>query len=591
MRMKSLLNSLSALAAFLFLLLRPAHAVETMPVSELKPGMHGITYTVLQGTKIEPIETEVIGVVHNHLGAGMDLIICKLVDPKTALTEAVHGMSGSPLYIDGKLVGALSRRITLFEKDGQCGFTPIADMLKVGEKIDGPSYAGFRRNDSTESKATLAAVQKFFPGQESGVKLESYTMPLAVSGVDPVVWQKVAVAMGMDGNQFLAVPGGGQTKVGLGPETLVPGAPVAAVMMTGPVSMAGTGTLTWREGNRIVAFGHPMFGEGETEFPMASAEIVTTLPSYYYPFKMSNTGPIIGTITQDRSSAIAGVVGPIPKLASYRVERTSNGKPRPVLAGEFMPHPLLSPMLIAGAFEGGLTDNDDISRTFWLHVTGELRFVGHKSLKLDGVYSGEDTDLVASLLQILRPVTMLYRQPYERLRAESLSVKLDVTDKPKVLQIASVHADRSTCKPGDTIGLSVELIPLYGERSWEHLTVKLPDNLKSGTVGIRVSSADSLNEKTLQRDFDATRNVEEMISLLNRRRMQDQLFVQVFTRTPGVVVADRELPSLPPTVREVMQGGNQSPGASPLNEQIWTETSKPLPGVVNGQEQVEVEVK
>jgi hypothetical protein len=188
-------------------------------------------------------------------------------------------------------------------------------------------------------------------------------------------------------------------------------------------------------------------------------------------------------------------------------------------------------------------------------------------------------------------VIELYKQPYERLRAESLAVKLDVTDKPKVLQIESVRADRSKCKPGETIALNVEVSALYGERTWEHLTVKLPDNLKNGTVGIRVSGAASLNEKNSRQDLDATRTVEDMITLFNRRRTQDQLYVQVYTRTPGAVVADRELPSLPPTVREVMQGGNRSSEITPLSEHVWLETGKPMAGMVNGQEQVEIELK
>jgi hypothetical protein len=578
-------------------------AVETMPVSALKPGMKGVTYTVLQGNKIEEIQTEILGVAKNGLGPGLDLIIGKLVDPKTALTGAVHGMSGSPLYIDGKLVGALSRRIMIFEKDGQCGFTPIADMLKVGEKLDEPrktSLSAFANKTApsripAEADRSLASVRAFFPGQSDGVRVDYFATPLSVTGVNPQVWQRLAVEMGMDSRRFFAVPGGGKAEnaknAALGPDSLVPGQPVAAVFMTGSVNIAGTGTLTWREGNKVLAFGHPMFGFGELEFPMATAEIITTVPSYLMPFKMSNTAQIVGTITQDRSSAIAGTVGPVPKMASYRVERTSNGKPRPVLSGEFVTHPLLSPMLVGAALESGILEHDDISRTFTLRVSGELKLAGHEPLKLGGVYAGEDIDILLALMQILRPVMTVYAQSYEVLRAESLVFKLEIDDKPKLWTIESVRADRSKCEPGDTVGITVELNPLYGERTREHFAVKLPENLKSGRFTVRVSGANSLNSAAWQRGLEAAKNVDEMIRRLNDKRPQDRLYVQVLTSAPGAVVADRDMPSLPPSVRGVMQGGNQSPDGTYLNEKVWLETDKTLPGAVNGRQEVELEFK
>jgi hypothetical protein len=572
----------------------PAGPPEIMPVSQLHPGMHGLTYTVLQGNTIVPLETEVVGVARNSQGPGLDLIICRLVDPKTALTGAVHGMSGSPLYIDGKLVGALSERIASFEKDGQCGFTPIADMLKVENLMRPPTRQAQSQPDSIPLM-NFTALLPHSAEAGSGSGASALAVPLSVCGVSSDIFAHWLNRCGL-GDSLVTVPGGGSIDANdkqaiSDAENIRPGSPLAAVFMSGDISVTGTGTCTWRDGDHVLGFGHPMFGFGTSDLPMAGAQVVTTVPSFESPYKLTNTGPIIGTIFQDRISAIAGVIGQTPQLASYLIERTHEGERLPDLKGTFAPHPLLTPMLIGTAMESALSHSLENSRALSVHMTGELTFAHHAPLKLDGIFSGEDSALPDLLADTLQPLEKLFGQTDERIVAQNLHVKFDTEERMKTWSVESVHTDAREVSPNGQINVTVELREEFGARTSQTFTLNLPENVKSGTVSIRVGGASELNEKGMDRQMDSAKTVDDMIAVFNARRLQDRVYVQAVSAASGEVVADREMPALPGSVRSVMEGDNSSVASVPLPEQVWLEMSAQLPGTVHGQQQVQVAVK
>jgi hypothetical protein len=563
-------------------------AMEYMPVSELKPGMRGITYTVMKGTEIVPLDTEILGVAKNSLGPGFDLIIAKLVDPKTALTGAVHGMSGSPLYINGKLVGALSRRIAFFEKDGHCGFTPIADMLEVNKMENARPVAA-----DPAPFLPMASFAGLLPDNPRQGRAEMLSIPLTVSGLNVEVWQKLCSAFHFAQPGFFTLAGGSgsPTAERMNAADLKPGAPLSAVMLTGSISVAGTGTLTWRDGDNVVAFGHPMFGYGKSNLPMGMAEIITTVASYERPFKMANPGTLIGTIDEDRFSAIAGKIGDVPKMATYHVTRSYNGETRPAMEGSFVSHPLLSPLMMATIIQAALYDQPAIARTFRFKIHGEARFAGHTPLRIDDLYSGQDVDLVFALLRVVGPVQTLYGQRMELLKAESIDLAVESDEGQKVWGIESVTADRHTCKPGDSINLQVRLREALGGLSQKSFTVKLPDNLKSGSFSVRVAGADELGDEILRNGLEHAKDVEDMIRLFNLRRLQNNLYVQLVSKASGQVIGGREMPALPFSVRAVMDSANNSETPDTFSEQIWHETSTELPGMVTGKQEIQLGFK
>ena len=571
-----------------------ATAPAIMPVSQIRPGMHGLTYTVLSGNEIVPLETEILGVAKNSSGPGLDLIIGRLIDKRTELTGAVHGMSGSPLYVDGKLVGALSERIASFEKDGQCGFTPIANMLKVESLLHPPINQAQSQPESIPLM-NFTALLPHSAALDSGPAASALTVPLSVCGVNSEIFTRWLNRCGL-GSMLVTVPGGGSidatdTQAIREAGDIRPGSPLAAVFMSGDVSVTGTGTCTWRQGDNILGFGHPMFGFGASTLPMAGAQVVTTVPSFDSPYKLTNTGPIIGTIFQDRITAVAGVIGKPPPLATYLIERTHEGEKLPDLKGTFAPHPLLTPMLIGTAMESALSHSVENSRALSVHMTGELTFANHPPLKLDGIFSGEDSTLPDLLADTLQPLEKLFGQTDEHIVAQNLHVKFDTEERMKTWSVESVHTNTREVEPNGRIEVTVELREEFGAHTSQTFAVNLPDNVKSGTISIRVGGASELNEKGITRDMDNAQNVDEMIQVFNARRLQDRVYVQAVSAASGEVVDNHEMPALPSSVRSVMEDSNSSVASVQLPEQVWLEMSAQLPGVVHGQQEVQVAVR
>lgn len=565
---------------------------EYYPKDKLKPGMRGITYTVLQGEKIEPLETEILGIAKNYIGPGLDLIIAKLVDPKTAVIGAVHGMSGSPLYVDGKLVGALSRRIASFEKDGHCGFTPIEDMFQVEqlEQQNPPSPSQYLSVDRPSSWNLLG------PNRFGGMlkeKTDWLAVPLTVSGISQNLFEQYLKRFGWGQFPFLIVSGGSSSSAAsVHPESIQPGAPVSAVMMTGDISIGGTGTLTWRNGTNVLAFGHPMSGFGKSNLPMAMAEVITTIPSYETPYKLANIGNVIGTILEDRLSAIGGKIGPIPTMASYSVKRIHNDKAMKPLEGQFISHPSLSPMLVNLALAEALSSTDNSSRTFAVKVEGKVEFENLPPLTLGGFYSGHDTDLIDATMDITKPLSLLFEQPWIEPKIKSLNLSVVSSEKEKVLMVEKIYSDYQKYQPASQIHLQLELKEKYGERLFRSITLTIPPTVSASTpLNIRVISGNILDKQLLDKKMQAVTDVHQLIDALNQRHKTNCLYIQLFIESPGEIRGAHELPSLPPSLLLLSNTSNISRKTIQDNELFLSETELELPGMALADQTIKVEVQ
>ena len=320
----------SALARFLIGLAAaavglPAQPVDApvMPMEELRPGMKGEVWTVFRGTRPEPFEVEVTGIVRNALGPGKSLILCRLTDPRVQPMGAVAGMSGSPLYIDGKLAGALSYQVQRFETVRYAGFTPVADLLEVRRIA---MTADGRLNATEAAPVNVPTGSGADPLAQTRFGAADTFQPLSpvftLGGIAPNVAAVFAGPLQALGLSVSSLGGSGSDPsmpAVASDGTLRPGEAVAAALAIGDITLAGTGTVSQVDGTRVLAFGHPMLGLGAVDVPMASAEIVAILPSNQNSMKISNTGPVIGTVRQDRLSAIYGELGPGPVMVPVTV--------------------------------------------------------------------------------------------------------------------------------------------------------------------------------------------------------------------------------------------------------------------------------
>ena len=587
----------------------PAPPQDTIfPLSRVQPGMRGRVYTVMQGSEVVPLEAEIYGVLHSFIGPKKDLIVGKLVDERTKLTGAVHGMSGSPLYIEGKVAGALSYRLTQFEKEGWCGFTPIADMIEAGQFSHGPAQKPGRLQSGASgpriagatgvallpAATGFAAGLSFLPADAGGFR--PLAVPVTVGGLGPRMFEWLRAefaARGFDGRLLPVAGGGGQEDKPLS-APFEPGAPVAGVMAAGDFHMAGTGTLTWRHGNHVLAFGHPFFQSGTLTMPMARAEIIATISSYLMPHKISNTRQIVGTIYEDRLTAIAGEIGPAPAMAEMGI-RMHGPRGERKFQSRLYQHEDLTPMIAAACVGQVLTDTMEYSREFSLTLRGEIQLKKHGAIRVQNFYSGSDTaDHLAAVNDFARILSELFGNRFEQPQIERVAVDLNLDERRRTMQLGEVLLDCDKAKPGERVTLRAVLKPWRGERRVATLEFAVPENVRSGELDILVGdagAADALDGKSSHYRLEHPQNLDQLVNVLNQRRAHNALYLRVTRKADGIVVADQRMTALPPSAMQLYDSSRTMLEATRLERVDVVEQRLPQDGVVRGSQTLKLKIE
>lgn len=569
-----------------------ASTVENFPVEDIKPGMRGTTLTVMQGTEIISLETELLGVLKNGLGPGKDLIIGKLVDERTRLTGAVHGMSGSPLYVQGKLVGALSRRLMSFEKDGHCGFTPIADMLDVqnrgqGKQLERTGLSPFL--SAWNSQAASAALSKSLtPQLDTGSWL---SVPLGMSGwSEGMISSMGELFRGMTG--LLPVSSsssGGSSKTTI---EMKPGSALSVVLIDGDLKAGGTGTATTVDGSRVTGFGHPMMGIGPTELPMAAAEIITTMPSYLVPHKISNIGALCGTIWQDRLSAVSGELGAIPKMAQYEIHKKHEGQNRPSLKGTFVKEEWIAPQLMAMLLARAVMDQQDFSEDSTLQLRGEIVFKGLPKLEIRGLYSGGMSERFRSLFDQLSPLMNLYSSFPKQIEVEAFRVKVETFERASQWQLETLNVREQKLVKGQTVQALLKFKNGLGQARFEEVELSVPEELKQTSFSLRaIAGAQLQAADRTQKNLVGSAQASDLIRALNQYFEPNVLFLQLITNEEGTMSRNQLQLGLPYSVSKIRTGTEAESLRIVSSAKVWTEKRVTMPGVVTGSLKTELEIK
>lgn len=508
-----------------------------MPVEEIRPGMEGETWTVLRGTEVVRLRTEILGVEWNTLGPGRHLIIGRLIDPRTTLSGAVHGMSGSPLWIQGRLVGALSRRLAMFEKDGHCGFTPIKDMEEV---LKNPAE-NWRRAPQSEARG----------GSVFG---EWLSIPLAVSGISDEGRAALAKVLGENSGWHLVAGG----SVGVSDRTFPfgPGSPVSVVLARGDISAVATGTVTWVDGRGFSAFGHSMMGLGPVRLPVASAEIVTVVPSFQRPYKLANAGAIGGVVTQDRLSAIAGRWNETAPMASYRVRRVREGKKLPEWRGQLTADPGAAVMALRIVAAGALFDPQLDHFRFQQVVRGELHLEGLPSLKIAAGAAGSGADRFQVFLNTLKPaIELLERFPGDVL-VRGVDLEVQTEGESEVWEVVGLSTGVAEVKRGESVAVEVRLRESGGAERREVVRFKIPERVQPGVFRVWAGgNGEWMNRRTRGLNRPGLRNPEAMIRAWNEGVVEEGLQLVVFSSERMQWHQGVQYPAMPLSVEAVLRVG------------------------------------
>jgi SpoIVB peptidase S55 len=534
-RPNSLIVLLASLLSFIAsspaLFAQPANA-PLVSINELQPGMKGEVWTVFKGSTPEPFSVQVTGILRNALGPGKSLILCELTDSRVQLMGAVAGMSGSPLYIEGKLAGVLSYQIQRFETVRYAGFTPISDMLEIsampaatkgGTAPEPIPVRGDRDARSSEAAASSSQFTAMTPTFSLGG-----LAPNVVAALEPRFNALGLNISGLGGNS-----GGDPENAPMPQNTqLHPGGVVAVALAIGDVTIAGTGTVSHVDGNRILAFGHPMLSLGATELPMASAEIVTILPSQFNSIKVSNTGGIIGAFSQDRLSGIFGEIGRKPVMVPVEVDFPGRMN-RKALHFQVVRHEQVLPMIAATGLAQAVMGSNESGFARGFKVTTTVDFPGIKPLELTQIYSGPQ-GFNQGLGEFVGMLSMWLFNPYERIFPER--IRFSVEDTPETPQgvVEQMQLSRSDAAPGEHVDFTVGWRGFQRAAEGATLGLDIPPEWAGKELEVVLTTGPALDEMTGRThtvQVAQLRSFNEYISALRDFRETDGLYLAVVEKS------------------------------------------------------------
>ncbi|MGO9325975.1 MAG: SpoIVB peptidase S55 [Terracidiphilus sp.] len=578
------------------------------PLDQIRPGMTGTAWTVFQGSTPEPMQIEILGILHGARGPGQDLILARLHGDKPEYTGVVEGMSGSPVYIDGKLAGSLSYRIGQFTKEPIAGFTPIEQMLEVRDlpipntQIDAqttPPAPG----SSLEASNSVTNQDPFSSGSMTFQPLDT---PLVMSGFLPDAirfWQQQTA-----GTSFEPIAAGGSSggisSAGIpsapamssssdsSPDSdpsahpvFEPGSAVSMQLIRGDLEVSATCTVTWVDPKQLLACGHPVLGAGPVSLPMTTADVVATLASPLNSFKIINTGITIGAFTQDRESAIRGVLGAKAHMIPVHVAIDSPEAPRKVNV-EILDLPSLTPTAVQVVLYESLLESNQNSEALSYHVTGNIDISGFPAVPLDlWAPSGQPTPapMMAALLvggQFTRLYSNGARQGVVR------SIDLHVQAIPRTVDVALDQAriaSTDIAHAGDTITVEATLRPSHQPERNVRIAFKLPARLASGNLRLLVSDAATLDRTLLQpRLSSSTPSLSTVLAEARDQHAADHIYVSLLAPETQAEIHGQTFTSLPLSMANALEPLRNAQDAGLNGESAELVGDAPAGGVLTG---------
>ncbi|MBV8572278.1 MAG: hypothetical protein JO319_16780 [Acidobacteriaceae bacterium] len=587
-------------------------AVELFPEAGVKPGMKGVAWTVFQGSTPEPMPVEIIGIWQNAWGPQQDIIVAKL-SGKAEHTNVAGGMSGSPVYIDGKLLGAISLRLSTFSPDAICGITPIKLMLDVKE------FDQSRPSDSrTPEKVQVASASLPLPdgllarvmsAGATGNLPETPMMtpiatPITMSGFSddaikefsPIFNQLgLSVAQGGAGGELDSSKPAADWRT-----SMQPGDSIAAVLVSGDMTMTAGGTVTYNDGKRLLAFGHPMFNLGPVDMPIAKDSIITTLASSYQPTKMGNATEVVGALRQDRHSGIEGELGATAQMIPVTMcvrsfDRTNTVRKSRDFHFNVFVDQKWTPYLMMATLFNSLSNLNDFSEEATYRLHGQLQVQGQQPIELTTMQAPAGTPVPTPML-----LAGWWGDKFNRLfvnsdrlpKLDTVNVTVDLLPERRIAQIESAWIADNRVAPGSEVPVRVFLKPYRGERIERTVTVKIPAGLNRGDHEILFSDADTLSHfQNIASSLNRIEDIPQTVAMLNQERSNNRLYVSLIGAQPTVYSDEKVLPSLPASVLNVMQSGratNHEFVSSP--ESAHEQTSVAFDEVITGSYSLKIHV-
>jgi len=569
------------------------------PLKDIRPGMHGIGRTVFTGSRIDEFQVEILGVLENF-GPKESLILARLSGGPLEHTGVMQGMSGSPVYIEGRLAGAVALAFP-FSKDPIAGIRPIEEMLRPANKPLGDADLSRRPVLAFTGPEGRPDLTRPFvrpePAAPGDAKMIDIATPVSFGGFSRATLDAFAPQLrplGLEPRQ--AVTAGAKIPPGMGnPADLKPGCMISVQLLSGDFSVAADGTVTYVDGNRVYAFGHRFLDVGSTALPFARSDVVAVIPSVNTAFKLSTAHEWMGAIYQDRDTAIAGELGRSVPLVPVTISVARGGTPVETYRVQMVNDPLLSPLLLQMAVYSSIDATERTTGAGSLRVSGEVEFRNAPApVLLDNMYTADNGSAMQASLSAAIPLAYVMQSGFNSLQLSKASIRIEAFDRKKQLTIEEVTASRHEIRPGEKLTLNVTLTGEDGAETVRHLTYQVPIGAPPGTLNFTVADANTANLSDFRQILTSTpHSPAQIISTVNNLHPNTRAYVRVWRADPAYQLEGADLPDPPASVALVLSGSQSTlAGITQVKNSKIAEMELDGAGmVISGVKTIQVEVK
>lgn len=580
------------------------------PLEALKAGMRGTARTVFSGSEPEEFNVEILGIVPGGIGPRQDLIVGRISGGSADRTSVFAGMSGSPVYIDGKLVGAISYSFP-FAKEPICGITPIEQMITIFEqnqnnnpKAQEPRPLSFSELAALEwkpefpfSRNVSGSVLMANPNSPlatvAGQSFQPIAVPVTFSGFSPQTLKFFEKELLQVGLLPVSAVGGSAALTPMKKadnKTLLGGASVSMQLTRGDYTLAASGTVTYRDGEKIYAFGHPFLNLGSSDLPMSESSVVTVVPNVNNSFKLAVPGAMVGTMLQDRNTGVLGRLGQTPKMIPVKLILETSRNQTETLNFEIAKDDFLTPLLLNISIFNSISAKERGIGNSTIELDGTINIKNQKEpVKIERRFAGmQAVQFTGASIAI--PVSNILQSRFENLEIENIEIKLKTDDGSKTAELERIALDKTQVRAGETFEVQAFVRTDAGRTFVQRVPVKIPEDTPAGVLMITVGDGNSIQQTAVSQQF-VPKDIAEMIKTINEIKKNDRLYVQINRVTNGAVIGAKELPNLPPSVLATLNNDRTAGGFKPTLQTVLTEQEiAPAEFLISGKQTLAIEV-
>jgi hypothetical protein len=569
------------------------------PLQDVKPGMRGTGRTVFSGSQVDEFQVEILGVLDN-IGPKESLILARLSGGPLEHTGVMAGMSGSPVYIDGRLLGAVAMAFP-FAKDPIAGIRPIQDMMRPAMALPSATAPVQRAAIALADRDLTRVLPRPDPGVPSGAageeRMVDIATPISFGGFSRATLEAFAPqlrALGLEPRQ--GITAGGKVEPGMGnPADLKPGSMISVELMAGDLSVGADGTVTHIDGNRVWAFGHRFLAVGATALPFARADVIALLPNLNTSFKLASAREWMGTISQDHDTAIAGELGKRAALVPVSIGVSRAGRSVESYKVQMVNDPLLSPLLLQMAVYSAIDATERTVGASSIRVTGEVEFQNAPApVRLENMYAADNGSAMLVSLSAAIPVAYVMQSGFRSLELKKVAINVEAFDQKKQLTIDGISVSRREARPGEKVLLNIVLAGENGAETTRQVEYQVPIGAEPGPLYFTVADANTANLADFRQILTSSpRSAGQLIATVNNLHPNTKAYIRVWRTDPAFQLEGADLPDPPASVALILAGSQSSLAGitQTRNSKIAGMEVDAGDMVVSGSKTIQVEIK